>query len=66
MIYKMIDRESKKIEMEIMSQLSHPNIVAYLDHFEDFKSFYLVMEKFGSPCKFFKLKNCRADVSSKQ
>lgn len=52
MIYKMVDRESKKIELEIMSQLSHPNIVSYLDHFEDAKSFYLVMEQFGSPCKF--------------
>jgi serine/threonine protein kinase len=53
MIYKIIDRESKKIELEIMSQLSHPNIVSYIDHFEDSKSFYLVMEQFGSPCKFY-------------
>lgn len=52
MIYKIIDRESKKIELEIMSQLSHPNIVSYLDHFEDSRSFYLVMEQFGTPCTY--------------
>jgi serine/threonine protein kinase len=45
----------KKIELEIMSQISHPNIIEYLDHFEDSNSFYLVMEKFGNPCKWYNI-----------
>ena len=55
MIYKLADRETKKIELEIMSQISHPNIIEYLDHFEDSNSFYLVMEKFGNPCKWYNI-----------
>ena len=47
----MEDRHTKKIELEIMSQISHPHIVTYLDQFEDANSFYLVMENFGTSCK---------------
>ncbi len=38
-------------EIDILSSVSHPNIVSYVDHFEDEKAYYLVMEKFGKNWK---------------
>jgi len=36
--------EQMKLEIRIMYQLNHPNIVKLYNHFEDNESFYLVME----------------------
>lgn len=37
------------VEIEILSSVSHINIIQYLESFDDDKVFYLVMEKFGTP-----------------
>ncbi|KAJ3090089.1 hypothetical protein HK102_004710 [Quaeritorhiza haematococci] len=46
-----IDREVGLLPMEIhlLRRLKHPNIVRFLDVYEDDKFFYLVMEMHGSP-----------------
>lgn len=36
--------EQMKLEIKIMYQLNHPNIIKLYNHFEDNESFYLVME----------------------
>jgi serine/threonine protein kinase len=46
-MYKTRKRAGLPAEIEILSSVSHPNIISYIGHFEDEKAFYLVMEKFG-------------------
>ena len=48
MIYK-TDTHSSPNEIRVLSEIKHPNIIEYLAHFEDSRSYYLVMEKFGTP-----------------
>lgn len=45
-----LDKQSGFIPMEcyIMKRLNHPNIISYIDSFEDAKYFYIVMELHGS------------------
>ncbi|KAJ3283518.1 hypothetical protein HDU79_008986 [Rhizoclosmatium sp. JEL0117] len=37
------------LEIYILKQVKHPNIISYVDYFEDDKFFYLVTEIFGTP-----------------
>ncbi|KAI8894797.1 kinase-like domain-containing protein [Globomyces pollinis-pini] len=53
-VYK--GENSKSSEADILQCLNHSNIIHYIDHFEDEKAFYIVMEKFG---KFWKPNNQR-------
>jgi serine/threonine protein kinase len=42
-------RNPPSTEISILSAIYHPNIVQYIDSFEDSLCFYLVMELFGTP-----------------
>ena len=46
-IYKSSSSSSIPAEVKILSLITHTNIVKFIDHFEDSKAHYLVMERFG-------------------
>ncbi|KAJ3084412.1 hypothetical protein HK102_000667 [Quaeritorhiza haematococci] len=65
------DRQAGTIPMEIyiLKRLNHPNIVKYLDFYEDNKFFYFVMESHGTPwstAKYGELIESETDETDKQ